>query len=564
MFNNFKILDCTIRDGGYINNWNFSLEFGKALYWAVSSSGCEYIELGFCNPLSDGHKLYKNCDFKSIREIRSSYPNGARVSLLIDFSKELSHSMFPRQEELGANLFRIVTRKADAERASLLASQLAEKGYETSVNFMGISNYDASEISDLIRLMETFKRDVTYFYLADSFGSLIPSRLREMIKTIRSQTDVSLGFHPHNNLQLAFANVLEAVQEGVAIIDGSVYGMGRGGGNLNIETLLLFLEQACPKKYNALPILDFAEIYMDPIKKKYKWGNSLAHVVSGALKCHPNYAGEMLKLKIYSAKEVFNALKEIPFGDRAEFSREKNIRYIFEHKMAKAKTLTPKTTAKMTALVRSSLSKVLIVCGGGTLNTLMKPIMEFVEKKQCAVVCVNNSLLQERVDAVFFGNARRLRQYGRKLGPGMEMILNPYIEMDEGEGIPQDNVSRIPVESFSYKEEYVFPQTLPTNSGVQAILALSNLGFKEIFVAGMDGFLPGERNLFYYPNSDSPEKKEEDESEEKKKEFELLNQMTEKELDIAQDILAGQSAEFRIITQTIFKKHYRGLWGGTA
>lgn len=562
MFEKFKILDCTIRDGGYINNWNFSLEFGKALYWAVSSSGCEYIELGFCNPLTVKKDLYKNCDFKSIQEIRRSYPNGARVSLLVDFSKELNAGMFPRQEELGAHILRVVTRKADAERAAVLASQLAEKGFETSVNFMGISNYNTAEIQALTRLMESFKRNVTYFYLADSFGSLIPSRLREIIRNIRSRTDVPLGFHPHNNLQLAFANVLEAIQEGVSIIDGSVYGMGRGGGNLNIETLLLFLEQACPNKYNALPLLDFAEIYMEPIKKIHKWGNSLTHVVSGALNCHPNFAGEMLKLKIYSAKEVFHALNRIPFDERAEFDRAKNIQFAFDYKIEKAKTLTSKTTSALVSLVGSSLRKVMIVCGGGTLNTYMKQIVRFVDETQCAVVCVNNDLIHNRTDAVFFGNARRLRQYYHKMGAGVQMILNPYIEIDAGEGAPQENISRIPVEAFSLNKEYVFPHKLPTNSGVQAILAMAALGFKEIYVAGMDGFLPNGDNLFYYPINDSPEKKAEDESAEKKQEFELLNRITEKELATTHDILTEQSAAFWIITPTIFNKHFRGVWDG--
>jgi 4-hydroxy 2-oxovalerate aldolase len=563
MFENLKILDCTIRDGGYINNWNFSVDFGKALYWAVSSSGCEYVELGFSSPLMDKASLFRNCDSKLINEIRGSFKNGARVSLLVDFSKELTADLFPRQGDLGADILRIVTRKADAERGAELAAQLAGKGYETSVNFMGISNYTPSEMNALACLMEKYKKQVTYFYLADSFGSLIPSKLRDILKTIRSQTNAPLGFHPHNNLQLAFANTLEAIQGGVSIIDGSVNGMGRGGGNLPIETLLLYLGQVSPTRYNALPLLDFAEIYMEPLKKQYKWGNSLAQVVSGALNCHPNYAGEMLKLKIYSAKEVFLALSKIPFDERAEFNREKNINVAFQYKIEKAKKLMPVTTTKVRGLVGSSNGKVLIACGGGTLGASLDSIRRFVDETKCAVVCVNNNFLPERTDAVFFGSARRLRQNYQKGGAGVQVILNPYIEIDEGEGGPQDTISRIPIDAFSLNKEYVFPHKLPTNSGVQAILSMAAIGFKEIYVAGMDGFSPNERNLFYYPNSDSPEKKAEDESDEKRQEFETLNQMTHKELETARVILAEKSAAFWIITPTIFQKHHRVVWEAT-
>ncbi|MEZ4753481.1 MAG: hypothetical protein R3A13_04115 [Bdellovibrionota bacterium] len=428
---------------------------------------------------------------------------------------------------------------------------MANLGYETTVNLMGITNYSDAEISSLPELINEFKDDIAYFYLADSFGSLIPSRTKEIFGELRLHTDAPLGFHPHNNLQLAFANALEAIEAGATIVDGSIYGMGRGGGNLNLEALVVFLEQACPGKYNPLPILDFAEIYMEPIKKHYTWGYSLPNVISGALACHPNYPKEMLKLKSYSAKEVFNFLKAIPNEEKGQFSLKKSVDSVYDYQTNRSQNFSTKTSEGVQALVKSSGNKVLLVCGGGSVRRMHLEIDEFIHRNKCVVVAVNNLCSPFRTDAVFFGNARRLTQYYAKAIERFEVILNPYVEIDSSLDIEADNFTRVSLNAFLTEGlAREFPQRLPTNSGVEAILVMAELGFKEIFVVGMDGFSTGNADLYFYHEEDLLLKEDE---------HQLLNQSAVVELGVASEILGKKSASFKIITPTVYEEYFSSL-----
>ena len=223
-----QLLDCTIRDGGYINNWQFSQDFAEALYRAVSEAGVDYIETGFVFGESRETKSpWANYNPSAYNELRAAVPHGCRISGMLNFGGfELDE--IPPASETHFDMLRMACHRVDAEEATKTAAVLAQRGYETTINYMGISNYTPVQLIELIQLINDYKNDVGFFYVADSFGSLMPNDTRRIVDTLKYGTQAELGFHPHNNLQMAFANSLSAIDAGASIVDGSVFGMGRG------------------------------------------------------------------------------------------------------------------------------------------------------------------------------------------------------------------------------------------------------------------------------------------------------------------------------------------------
>ncbi len=146
-------------------------------------------------------------------------------------------------------------------------------------------------------------------YFADSYGSLLPSDIKGILDRL-SVTGKKIGFHAHNNLQLGFANTLEAIKSGVHIVDGTVYGMGRGAGNLPIEILLSYLEKTSVKNtYNTLPVLDIIDRYMLDLHKDLKWGYDLSYMLSGMFEVHPYYSKTMVDYREYSVEDILRTLE---------------------------------------------------------------------------------------------------------------------------------------------------------------------------------------------------------------------------------------------------------------
>ena len=316
-----KLLDCTLRDGGYINEWTFSWHFANALYHAVSEGGADYIEVGFFEPGNNSGLPWTNLTSVDLQRLRREIPNGTQIAVMINYGSVDLDSV-PDRAEYPADLIRVATPKSQAKEGTDFAAKLRKKGYETTINYMGVSNYTNAEILELIGIINDYKTEVDYFYVADSFGSLLPARTREIFTTLRFGTDALLGFHPHNNLQMAFANCLEAIEAGVDIIDGSVFGMGRGAGNLFTDAVIAYFETIEPERFQVMPILQFADLYMEEIKQQYSWGYSLPQLLSGILKCHPNYPTNLLKQKAYTADDIYRMLKHLSEEEKPRYSNQ--------------------------------------------------------------------------------------------------------------------------------------------------------------------------------------------------------------------------------------------------
>lgn len=528
-----QLLDCTIRDGGYVNNWDFPLPFARALYRALSASRVGWMELGFFDPGYVGGNPWRHVARATVDAVVGGEP-GARISLLLNYGSARAEDL-PPAEETGVHMLRVATHRADRMKACELAAAAHERGYFATVNLMGISRYSRQEIASLPGLFNEYRGRVDCFYLADSFGSLLPARTRELFDVLRFGTDAALGFHPHNNLQLAFANSLEAMAAGAAVVDGSILGMGRGGGNLFLESALAYLEREYPGEFDLLPVLRFAEIHMPPLRRAHEWGYSLTNLLSGVLDCHPNYPAELLRYKNNAADDAYHVLRGIPADKLARFDAEFLRRFVRDYQQRHVRNRDVRITSRLAELVEAHDRRALLICGGPSVRAFESQIRSLAGRGGHAVVSVNTPDSPVPPDAVFFGNRRRLLQYQSQLGGPLEVVIGPLISRQSVIDLLEGDYSHLSFEPLFAPAEVA----LPTNSGIEAVYGLVELGFRTILIAGMDGFDFG-TSQYHYAQPDAVEAPDEQ------------NAVLRRELREMRERLAPLGVVFAIITPTQF------------
>ena len=281
------ILDCTIRDGGLVNNWDFTPEFVSEMYTGLNAAGIEYMEIGYKN----SPKLLKG-DAGPWRFLNDSYikeviPNKGRTKLsaLVDIGRVDEADILPRDQS-PLDLIRVACYISDVGKGIDLAQKFTDKGYETSLNIMALSHVLEKDLVDALK--EINKSSIDIVYIVDSYGSILPNNIGYLVNLFRQHLpEKKLGVHTHNNMQLALANTLEAVNHGVAFLDSSVYGMGRAAGNCHTELLVATLKN---KHYEMRPIIDLIERHLVPIRNKWEWGYNIPYALSGILNEHPRIA----------------------------------------------------------------------------------------------------------------------------------------------------------------------------------------------------------------------------------------------------------------------------------
>lgn len=282
------ILDCTIRDGGLVNNWEFSPEFVRDLYRSLDAAGVEYMEIGYKNSpkllKSDGAGPWRFLNDDFVRDI-IPVKGRTKLSALVDIGRVDENDILPRDES-PLDLIRVACYIKDAPKGIELANLFSSLGYETSLNIMALSHVLESDLKDALREINDSAVDVVY--IVDSFGSIFPHNIGYLVDLFRTHApDKTLGVHTHNNMQLALANTLEAVRHGVTFLDASVYGMGRAAGNCHTELLAPALRN---KRYELRPILQMIEKHMVAMRKAWEWGYTIPYALSGMFNEHPRMA----------------------------------------------------------------------------------------------------------------------------------------------------------------------------------------------------------------------------------------------------------------------------------
>ena len=292
-----KVLDCTLRDGGLVNNFRFADEFVKALYQANVQAGVDYMEFGY-KASKDIFKVedfgkWKFCDEEAIREIVGNNETDLKIAVMTDVGRtDYKKDIIDRKDSV-IDLVRTATYLHQIPSAIEMIEDAKNKGYETSANLMAVSKVNDKDLENGLELLANSCVDV--IYLVDSFGAFYPEQIRRLADiylNIAAKTGKKIGIHAHNNQNLAFANTIEGLTAGISYLDATVCGMGRGAGNCFMESLLAFLKNP---RYNLSVIMDFIEKYMLQMKKDYDWGFDIPYLLTGIFNSHPSSAINFIK-----------------------------------------------------------------------------------------------------------------------------------------------------------------------------------------------------------------------------------------------------------------------------
>ena len=472
--NKVHILDCTLRDGGYCNEWCFGFDNAKKIIDGLVEANIDVIECGFLTNKTQ----YKPgvTKFTSIDQIASYIPKdreGKKFVVMINYG-EYDIDDLPMYDGSSVDGIRVAFHKRDRHEAINICKRIKAKGYLVFIQAMVSLAYSDDEFLDTIQMVNEFKPYA--FYIVDSFGMMKGKDLTRLFYMVEHNLDekVWIGFHSHNNMQLAYSNAqsLTMVQTNRnLIIDSSVYGMGRGAGNLNTELFVEFLNENAGKEYKLKPLLVLIDQILDEFHCRNYWGYSLPNYISAAHNAHPNYAGyldDKKTLTIEDMNEIFEMLDE-----EKKIAFDKNyIENLYLKYMATGKV---NEDHKAELIEKLDGKQVLIIGPGKSCLEEKDKIIKFGKRNDVIVFSVNFSYDYFDSDFIFVSNVRRFRELDGK------------------------NLSRCIVTSNISVKESVYYQTkyrdllnseeaVRDNAALMMIKFLIGFGVKDIFLAGIDGY----------------------------------------------------------------------------
>ena len=287
-----RVLDCTIRDGGLMNNHFFEDGTVKAVYDACVAGGIDYLELGYKASqrifAPDSAGKWKFCTEDSLRSIVGDNDTKLTLSVMCDAERTDYHTDVLPFEDSVLGMIRVATYIHQIPTAIDMIKDAHDKGYETTVNLMAVSTLPDRELDDALELL--CETPVGTIFIVDSFGALYSEQVQHLVEKYRSFCDGAgkeVGIHMHNNLQLGFANTIEGIVCGANRLDATFAGLGRGAGNCQLELLIAFLHNP---KYHLRPLLKCVQDVVEPMRKELNWGFDLPYLLTGMLNQHPRAA----------------------------------------------------------------------------------------------------------------------------------------------------------------------------------------------------------------------------------------------------------------------------------
>lgn len=321
-----EILDCTLRDGGYINDWRFGKETIAAVLEKLEQAGIDIIECGFLTGMVQEEACSLFGNVQAIEPVMPAPPRRSMyVAMIAMGEKELHPEELAPWNGRSIGGIRLTFHKGEAEKALDWAEIIQDKGYKVFMQPVGTAFYTDLELLSLVERINWLRPYA--FYIVDTLGSMYRNDVTHRFHLIdqNMEPEIRLGFHGHNNLQLAFSNaqVLGKIQSKRSLIlDSSVYGMGRGAGNLPTELMAQYINRNIESRYDVPAIMDIYDEYIRPIRSRFRWGYSMAYHIAASEVCHPNYASYLIDRHTLSTRDIEGLIRSIPREDRMLYSQE--------------------------------------------------------------------------------------------------------------------------------------------------------------------------------------------------------------------------------------------------
>ena len=471
-----SLLDCTLRDGGYVNDWSFGEENIKGFIKKIAATNVEFVEIGFMrgDTYDKNKSLYPDLD--AVKNVIGEKDAHLKYFAMYDMSSPVPLDRFPQCDNKTLDGLRVIFKKSKLKEGLETCKKFIELGYLISINLVSTDVYSDEEFVDTIKTINTLMPYAVA--IVDTFGSMKNDKFLHYIKLADKYLDekITLSYHAHNNLQQAYTNATSFVELNLKrdlLIDASVFGMGRGAGNLNLELFAEYMNEHFGSNYHIVPMLEIMDEYLQEIYHTKFWGYSLPLYISGTLNVHPNYAIYLAERGTLTEKALYEILKNISTEDSQVYKKEIAEKYYIEYQ---GSAIDDKVDIeKLKELFAGK--KALLLAPGRSINNSRDAILKVLSDKDTVSISVNFYNEELKTDFLFSSNMRR---YGKLDG---KHNVKSIITSNMKEAINKDYI--INFYSIALENKDVID-----NAGLMVIKLLLRLGVKEVMLAGMDGYNP--------------------------------------------------------------------------
>ncbi len=488
-----QILDCTLRDGGYVNEWNFGKESISNIFERIVSANIDIIEVGFM----DERQAYSidrtiQPDSKSYTKNLSHLDKkNTMVVGMIDFGT-CPISAIDDAKNCYLDGIRVIFKKPKADAALQFCSELIRKGYKVFVQAVSITSYSTDEF---IELMDKVNKVSPFaFSIVDTYGLLHREGLLNYVDIADEKLDlkINLGFHSHNNFQLAYSNCIEMINhvksDRSLMVDGSVFGMGKGAGNAPTELLAMYMNDNLNGNYDITQLLEAIDVTLINIFKEKPWGYTLKLFMAASNHCHPNYVTYLLDRQTLSVSSIDTILKSINESSRLDYDEKLIEKLYFDYQSNRL------INAGVITTLQSELSHkdILLIGPGNSINNQKDLIDLFINLKNPIVISLN-FIPEYNINYLFLSNSKRYVQISTQVNnknSNFKVIAMSNIRKSEGDfDFVLDFGSLIDTDA-EFKD----------NPLIMAIKLLKSLDVKSINLAGFDGYTKAITSNYVHPN----------------------------------------------------------------
>lgn len=486
------LLDCTLRDGGYLNDWNFGHDTIVSIFERLVSTGVEIIEIGFLDDRRsfDPDRTIMPDTFSADKIFSGLDRGNAMIVGMIDYGTCKIENIQPCEESYLDGI-RVIFKEHHMYEAIAFCKQIKDLGYKVFSQMVSVTTYSDEKLAEFSKLANELCPYAVS--IVDTYGLLHQNNLMHIFKELDKhlRPEISLGYHSHNNFQMAYANCIEILNSSAErniLVDGTLYGLGKSAGNAPLELLGMYMNDNLGKRYDISQMLEAIDVNIMDIYQKVQWGYNLFYYVSASTKCHPSYVSYLMDKRTLSMKSVIEILNKLE-GEK---------KLLYDHKLIDKLYLDYQT---MECNDEDSLRKlenelygrkVLVLGPGNSMEKEIDSIIRYINENKPIVIAINYIPKKYKPDYVFLANAKRYVQVSTalsdELNKNTKLIATSNVTKTEG--------------VFDYTLNYSFlideATEIPDNSLIMLLRVFIKTGVTDVALAGFDGYSETETNYFNY------------------------------------------------------------------
>lgn len=485
-----RLLDCTLRDGGFINDWEFGHAQIVNIFERSIAAKIDIVEIGF---IDERREFDRNRTImpsgEAVNEIYRGLSSGESMIVgMIDYGT-CNEDLITDCVDSFLDGIRVIFKKKNWPEALAFCKKIQDKGYKMFVQPVSITGYTDEEMLKLVQAVNELNPYA--MSIVDTYGLLNQGNLLHYFELIDAnlKADISMGYHAHNNFQLGYSNAIALIEKNKGrdlVIDGSIYGMGKGAGNVPLELIAMYMNDVHGKDYDINSILEALDTGIMDIYLKNPWGYSLKYYLAASNDCHPNYVQHLMQKRTLSVKSINEILASIDLKEKLAYNAEHIENLYQEYQIEEIND-----KKNITALSECFKDKEILVLGPGPNIELQKDkIKNYIDEKAPTVVAINFAPEGFDIDYVFLSNSKRYVEFSNRL---LDREFSPKI-------IATSNVTKIAGE-FDYTIDYsslIDPDfEFRDSSFIMFIKLLTRVGVTKCALAGFDGYKAKEGKNYF-------------------------------------------------------------------